>query len=118
MMFAYAAQGIGKAAKLPAEKKAWTDTLVKYNTIAESLPVKVDVAGFTRGGQNASLVLSLEQVAATGNYSVTAEFLDADGNVVASATESTGPLKKGEKKEITLKADGEKIYGYRYKPIK
>jgi tetratricopeptide (TPR) repeat protein len=118
MMFAYAAQGLGKAAKLPAEKKAWTDTLVKYNTIAEGLPVKVDVAGFSRGSQNAKLTLSLEQIAATGTYSVTAEFLDAAGNVVASATESTGALKKGERKEIVLKADGDKIYGYRYKPIK
>lgn len=118
MMFAYAAQGLGKAAKLPAEKKAWTDTLVKYNTIAEALPVKVDVAGFSRGSQNATLTLSLEQIATTGTYSVTAEFLDAAGNVVASATESTGALKKGERKEIVLKADGDKIYGYRYKPIK
>lgn len=119
MMFAYAAQGIGKSAKLPAEKKAWTDTLVKYNTIADELPVKVEIAGFTRGGQNASLTLSLEQMAAAGGtYPITVEFLDAAGNVVSSATESSGPLKKGERKDVVIKADGEKIYGYRYKPIK
>lgn len=119
MMFAYAAQGLAKATKLPAERKAWTDTLVKYQTIAEALPVKAEVTGFTRGTQNSSLTIQLEQAAdATGNYSVTAEFLDAAGNVVASGTESSGPLKKGERKEITIKASGPGVYGYRYKPIK
>ncbi|HEY0931015.1 MAG TPA: hypothetical protein VGE27_13915 [Gemmatimonas sp.] len=119
MMFAYAAQGMTKNAKTPAEKKAWTDSLVKYQTIAEALPVKVDVAGFTRGAQNASLTLSLEQVAdAGGNYSVTAEFLDATGKVVATGTESSGAIKKGERKEVTIKAEGAGIYGYRYKPLK
>ncbi len=119
MMFAYASQGLGKSAKAPAEKKAWTDSLVKYNTIADDLPVKVDVAGFTRGAQNSTLVLALEQVAAKdGTYSVTAEFLDAAGNVVATATESVGPIKKGETKQVTIKADGAAIQGYRYKPIK
>ncbi|MBA3917261.1 MAG: hypothetical protein K2Y26_02505 [Gemmatimonadaceae bacterium] len=119
MMFAYASQGLGKNAKAPAEKKAWTDSLVKYNTIAEGLPVKVDVAGFSRGGQTSTLTLSLEQVAAAdGNYAVTVEFLDASGNVVANATEQSGPIKKGERKELAFKASGDKIYGYRYKPIK
>ncbi|MBL0938655.1 MAG: hypothetical protein IBJ03_07160 [Gemmatimonadaceae bacterium] len=119
MMFAYAAQGLGKNAKAPAEKKAWTDTLVKYNTIAEGLPVKVDVTGFSRGGANSTLQLALEQVAAAdGNYSVTVEFLDQAGNVVATATEQSGPIKKGAKKEVSFKGAGDKIYGYRYKPIK
>lgn len=119
MMFAYAAQGLGKAAKVPAEKKAWTDSLVKYQTYAESLPVKADVAGFTRGSKNASLILALEQVAAAGGtYTVTVEFLDAAGNVVAAGSESSGALKKGEKKEVTVKADGANITSYRYKPLK
>ena len=119
MMFAYAAQGLGRGAKLPAEKKAWTDSLVKYQTYADKMPVKVDVTGFTRGAKSASLTLSLELVAATGGpYDVTAEFLDGAGNVVVSGTESSGALKKGERKEVTIKADGANIVGYRYKPLK
>ena len=117
MMFAYAAQGLTKNAAA-AEKKAWTDKLVKYQTIAEALPVKVEVMGFTRGAQNASLTMSLEQMTDAGDYSVTAEFLDAAGNVVATGTEQSGPIKKGERKEVTVKADGTGIYGYRYKPLK
>ena len=118
MFFAYAAQGIGKAAKLPAEKKAWTDTLVKYQKIADELPVKVDIAGFSRGAENATLTLALEQVAAAGTYTVTVEFLDAAGAVVATATADTGALKKGDRKDVEVKGAGKGIYAYRYKPIK
>jgi hypothetical protein len=109
---------MGKSAKLPAEKKAWTDSLVKYQTYAENLPVKVEVAGFSRGAEQATLTLALEQVAATGSYTVTAEFLDEAGNLVASATAETGAVKKGDRKNVELKATGQKIYAYRYKPIK
>lgn len=118
MMFAYASQGLNRAAKLPAEKKAWADSLVKYQTYADNLPVKVEVAGFTRGAEQATLVLSLEQVAATGSYTVTAEFLDEAGAVVTTATAETGALKKGDRKELEIKGTGQKIYAYRYKPIK
>jgi len=118
MFFAYAAQGIGKAAKLPAEKKAWTDTLVKYQTIADQLPVKVEIAGFSRGADNATLTLALEQVAATGTYTVTAEFLDMAGAVVATATADAGALKKGDRKNVEIKGTGKGIYAYRYKAIK
>lgn len=118
MFFAYAAQGIGKNAKLPAEKKAWTDSLVKYQTLADNLPVKVEVAGFSRGAEQATLTLALEQITATGSYTVTAEFLDEAGNVVTTATAESGALKKGDRKNVELKGAGKGIYAYRYKPIK
>ena len=122
MLFAYAAQGLAKAAqtaKKPIEVKAWTDSLVKYQTFAEALPVKVDVTSFDRRKDVATLILSLEQVAAKdGQYSVTAEFLDLAGAVVATATEAAGPIKKGETKSVTLKVTGTGIMSYRYKALK
>jgi tetratricopeptide (TPR) repeat protein len=122
MMFAYASQGLAKAAqtaKKPIEVKAWTDSLVKYQTFAEALPVKVDVTSFDRRKDMATLVLALEQVAAKdGQYSVTAEFLDAAGAVVATATEAAGPIKKGETKSVTIKGTGAGIMSYRYKALK
>ena len=119
MMFAYAAQGIAKSTKVPAEKKAWTDSLVKYQTYAEALPVKVDVASFQRGTKDVSLTLQFEQqAAAEGNYSVTVEFLDAAGAVAGSVTAPVGPLKKGETKSVAFKAAATGVAGYRYKPIK
>jgi tetratricopeptide (TPR) repeat protein len=122
MLFAYAAQGLAKAAqtaKKPIEVKAWTDSLVKYQTYAEALPVKVDVTSFDRRKDMATLILSLEQIAAKdGQYSVTAEFLDQAGEVVATATEAAGPIKKGETKPVTLKVTGAGIMSYRYKALK
>jgi tetratricopeptide (TPR) repeat protein len=119
MFFAYSAQGMARTAKTPLLKKAWTDSLVKYQTYAENLPAKVDIQNFTRGSQNVSVALSVEQVAAAGGtHTVTVEFLDAAGAVVATATESTGALKKGEKKALNLKATGKDIAGFRYKALK
>lgn len=119
MFFAYSAQGMARNAKTPVVKKAWTDSLVKYQTYAENLPAKVDVVNFTRGNENVSVQLSVEQVAAAGgNYTVAVEFVDAAGAVVATGTESTGALKKGDKKNITIKATGKNIAGFRYKALK
>ena len=122
MLFAYAAQGLAKAAqtaKKPVEVKAWTDSLVKYQTFAEALPVKVDITSFDRRKDMATLVITLEQVAtAEGQYPVTMEFLDIAGAVVATVTEASGPIKKGETKTVTLKATGAGIMGYRYKALK
>jgi tetratricopeptide (TPR) repeat protein len=122
MLFAYAAQGLAKAAqtaKKPIEVRAWTDSLVKYQTYAEALPVKVDVTSFDRRKETATLILGVEQVAAKdGQYSVTVEFLDLAGAVVATVTEAVGPIKKGETKSVTLKTNGTGIMGYRYKALK
>ena len=119
MMYAYASQGLLRAAKLPAEKKVWTDSLVKYQTFAEALPAKVDVVSFQRTSSSGSLTLSVEQQSATaGNYSVVVEFLDSKGAVIASDTQSVGPLAKGVTKNVTFKASGAGILAYQYKALK
>jgi len=119
MMYAYAYQGLSAAAKVPAEKKALVDSLVKYRTIADGLPAKVEVTNFQRTASTAQLALSLEQQAAKpGTYSVTVEFLDAKGDVVGSDTQSVGPINKGETKSVTFKAAAAGVIGYRYQPIK
>jgi hypothetical protein len=77
------------------------------------------VTSFDRRKDMATLVLALEQVAAKdGQYSVTAEFLDAAGAVVSTATEAAGPIKKGETKSVTIKGTGAGIMSYRYKALK
>lgn len=118
MFYAYAAQGLARGAKTPVLKKAWTDSLVKYQTLAENLPARVDIQNFMRGDQNVALTMSIEQFAPTGTHDVTVEFVDVAGNVIATATESTGALKKGDKKSLTLKATGKGVAGFRYKALK
>lgn len=127
MLIAYAAQETRNAvkadpknvAKVNAEKALWLDTLKTYQSAAEKLPVKVEITGFSTAAASATLKLSLEAMqAAGGSYAVTVDFLDREGKVVTTATESSGPLKQGEKKEVSLKGEGANIVGYRYKPIK
>ena len=119
MMYAYASQGLLRAAKLPAEKKAWTDSLVKYQTYAEALPAKVDVVSFQRTATTGAVTLSVEQQgAAAGSSSVVVEFLDAKGAVVAADTQAVGPLAKGTTKNVMFKASGAGIMAYQYKALK
>ena len=118
MMYAYAAQGLEKNEKTPAAKKQWTDTLVKYSAAADKMAARVDVLGFTRAADGAEVTLQVEQAgAAAGTYPVTMEFLDKSGAVVSTATESVGPIAKGEKKSVTLKGKGAGIVAFRYKPL-
>ncbi|MEO7999548.1 MAG: hypothetical protein ABI852_19000, partial [Gemmatimonadaceae bacterium] len=118
MMFAYAAQGLEKNEKVPATKKQWTDTLVKYSTAADKMNARVEVTGFSRAAESADVTLQIEQAGATaGTYSVQMEFLDKSGAVVTTATESVGPIAKGEKKTVVLKGKGAGIVAFRYKSL-
>ncbi len=139
MMFAYASQGIAKAVKMPElkkgavptaeqrkamdaasnDRKAWNDSTTKYMTVADALPVKVDVTLFQKNTKDVALTLQFEQQAATdGTYNVTVEFVDAAGAVLGTSTQSVGPLKKGAPKSVVFKANATNVAGYRYKPIK
>lgn len=139
MMFAYASQGLAKAVKMPevkkgavptpdqrkvmeaasTERKAWNDSTTKYMTIADALPVKVDVTMFQKNTKDVALTLQFEQTTATdGTYNVTVEFVDAAGAVIGTATQSVGPLKKGAPKSAVFKAAATNVAGYRYKALK
>ncbi|MGV3709156.1 MAG: hypothetical protein ACO1Q7_09965 [Gemmatimonas sp.] len=119
MYFAFAAAELEKPLKAGPEKKAWGDTLIKYNAIADSLKVRAEVSKFTRSAEGAEVALDLDhQGAAPATYSVTMEFIDKDGKVISTATESTGDLKKGEKKTVNFKGTGKDIAAFRYKQIK
>ena len=113
-----AAAGMEKQAKTPAEKKAWTDTLTKYSNLAEKLNARVEVTGFTRGLESSDVTLVVEQAGTgTGNYTVSVDFLDKAGAVLASASEPTGPIAKGDKKTVTVKAPVKGVVSFRYKPL-
>ncbi|MEP6764362.1 MAG: hypothetical protein ABJB66_08640, partial [Gemmatimonadaceae bacterium] len=115
MMFAYASQGLGKATKDQTVKRAWTDSLIKYQSSADSLKAKVEVTGFTRGPSSAEVTIVVEQVAATGeSYSVKMEFMNAKGDVIGSDTQSTGKFAKGEKKTVKFKGNAPGIVSFKY----
>lgn len=115
MMFAYAAQDISKAAKTPAEKKAWTDTLVKYSSAADKLPAKLDVSGFTRGEKTAEVTVSVEQMAdGVGSYTLAMDFLDKTGTVVGSDSKKVEGVKKGERKTVVMNGAAPGIVAFKY----
>lgn len=118
MMMAYAAQGMEKSVAATA-KKQWTDTLIAYSTMAEKLPARVAVTGFTRSADGAEVTLSVEQAAeGQGNYTLALDFLDKAGNVVTSNSEAVGPIAKGDKKVVIIKGTGKDIAAFRYKALK
>jgi tetratricopeptide (TPR) repeat protein len=124
MLLAYAAQGLAKAAPSncvagkPCPRKDWTDTLVKYQSLAEELPVKVDVSNFTRNAESVILIFSVSPLAKAdgGDYQLTVEFLDAAGGVVATETKPVS-LAKGDRKSVRFDVKRPGIVAYRYKPI-
>jgi tetratricopeptide (TPR) repeat protein len=62
LFLALAYQGLMNAAKAPAQKKAFADSLVKYNQASQSMPVKVTFNEFTRGESRAVLGMNVEAV--------------------------------------------------------
>jgi predicted Zn-dependent protease len=118
-MFAYGYQGLMNATKVPAEKKAFADSLLKYKAYADSMPAKVEVVNFQRGANAGQLVLAVDQQSAKpGTYSITVDFLDMKGAVIASDTQTVGPVTKGKPTQVTFKANGAGMAGYRYKALK
>jgi tetratricopeptide (TPR) repeat protein len=117
--YALMAQTKRDQVKLPAEKKAWADTLTKYYTASEKMPVKVTITNFTRGQNSASVGASIEHRGATpGTYTFTVEFLDKSGAVVGTGSaEPVTIAAKGERKAVTVKADVAGVTAFRYKKL-
>lgn len=117
-LYAFASQGRMQSTTVAAEKKKWTDSLVAYAAKADSLPVKVVVDEFERRAESVAFAASLEGASdAPRAHTFAIEFLDSNGNVVASASEEVAPIAKGERKQVRLEAQGKGIVAYRYKPL-
>jgi tetratricopeptide (TPR) repeat protein len=129
LLTAVAYQGIANSAKAPAQKKALTDSLVKYNDLSNKLPYKVSYTEFTRGDASTVVGYTVEHVkggaaaaakpaargaaarpaaraTAGGNaprsFTMKVEFLDKSGAVIDTQTTSVGPLAPGESKPVKV----------------
>lgn len=116
-LLAIAYQGLEKGAD-PKQKKALADSVNKYVTAGDQLPVHVQFSQFTHDGDKYTLT---GQVQNTGTKPETAalnvKFLDKTGQVVTSQSTSV-QLGANETKQFTLNATGANIAAYRYDPIK
>lgn len=60
LFLAYAYQGLAKAAPQGPQKKAATDSLIKYNGLSQDMPLKVTFTEFTRGDTRSVLGMNVE----------------------------------------------------------
>ncbi|HEU4643918.1 MAG TPA: hypothetical protein VFS44_15825 [Gemmatimonadaceae bacterium] len=117
-LVAIAYQGQAKATKDLKAKRALNDSVSKYVIAGEKLPVRVSFTEFTHDSSKAKLVGSVENLGTAAKSStLTVQFLDKGGNVVAT---QSAPIKVDPKKtqDFTLTADGQNIVAFRYAPVK
>ncbi len=144
LFLAYAYQGLSKAATAPAQKKAYVDSLVKYNTMSEQMPVKVTFTEFTRGQTRAVIGMNVEALklqsatstttvggrpgarprpaaaapsASPKTYTLAVEFLDKAGAVIDTQNVSVGPLAVGDSKAARVESAKGGIVAFRYKLV-
>ncbi|MGZ8414549.1 MAG: hypothetical protein ACXW05_17615 [Gemmatirosa sp.] len=136
LFIAIAYQGIANASKNPAQKKALTDSLLKYNRLSSEMPVKVTFTEFTRGEAKSSVGMNVENLAkkaaaaparagarpaaaaaaaAPKTYSLKVEFLDKAGAVIDAQDVSVGPVAPGETKPLKVEVAKPGVQAVRYK---
>lgn len=135
LFLAFAYKGLYDAAKTPAQKRAYSDSLVKYNRMSQAMPVKVTFTEFTRGDTRAVLGMHVEALkpgagtttrtgatrtaaAAAGapkTYAFTVEFLDKSGAVVDTQQVSVGPVAPGQSKATRVESAKGGVVAFRYK---
>jgi hypothetical protein len=110
-----------KETKDPKLTKAYTDSLVKYNTKSEKMTPNVEVREFAVNGDDktADLAGTIENRGTTPkSYTMQVDFLDKSGAVVGTQSVTVGPI--APKASAPFKAtiqNGTAVVGYRYKPI-
>ena len=118
LLYAFAYQGLYKGTKDKKLQKIYTDSLIYFNEKSENAPVKVSVREFSRRPSETTFVGSIKNLGKTSKtYSLTVEFLDKSGNVVATETASVGPVAANESKEFKISSAKGGVFGYRYKPV-
>lgn len=118
LLNAFAYQSLYRTTKDPKMKKIYTDSLVHYNNLSENGVVKVSVTDFIRGDKETTLGGTIENRGTTAkSYTLSLEFVDKTGAVVASQDVPVGPVaaKSMQKFKVTVPKGG--VYGFRYKPL-
>ena len=98
--------------------KKVTDLALKYNTMADSLPVKVTFREFTPSDDKAVIGGAIQNnTDANKTYSIKVDFLDKDGKVVTTQEANVGPVAGKASGNFSVTAAGKGIVAFRYAPI-
>jgi Tfp pilus assembly protein PilF len=119
MLNAYAYAGLIKNAT-GARQRAYNDSLVKYNDLAERMAVRVTFTEFSRLRAETRLAGRIENRGRSARtFNLQIELLDRNGAVVGTQTATVGPVAAGGRGEfgVVLPTAGESVAGFRYKPL-
>ena len=123
LWYAYAYQGIGagytaKDAASVKLRRAYTDSVVKYQTKSDNMLVKVTFANFFRGQNETTLQGSVENRDKTAkNVTMLVEFLDKDGNAMGSAEAKLDLVAPKGSKDFKVVLPKGGVSAFRYKSI-
>jgi len=120
LLYAYGYSGLLKNTKDAKLTKAYTDSLVKYNTKSEKMTPNVEVREFAVNGDDKSVSLSgtVENRGTTPkSYTMQVDFLDKAGAVVGSQSVNVGPVAPKASAPFKAAIQGAGVVAYRYKPI-
>ena len=120
LLYAYGYSGLLKNTKDPKLTKAYTDSLVKYNTKSEKMTPDVEVNEFSVGAESKTVTLGgtiANHGTTAKSYTMNVEFLDKSGAVVGTSSVTVGPIAPKASAPFKATAQAAGVVGYRYKPI-
>jgi tetratricopeptide (TPR) repeat protein len=116
-LLAIAHEGLSKTAGSAKEKRAHMDSVRVHLETSNSLPARVAFTQFDRNGNTHTLAGTIENVAASSkDYTLKFEFLDRQGNVVATKEAQVSVPAKG-KKEFRVQVAQDGVAAFRYARI-
>ena len=118
-LLAGAYQGLLGNTKDKKIQKAFTDSMLRANAKASSMPVRVTVADFAEPGAGQRVLNgTIENLAdAPTSYELKVDFLDEKGNVLASKTETVADVAGKSSKSFSIAVQQPGIVAYRYAPL-
>lgn len=117
-LYSLAYNGISRAAKAAPAKRAANDSTVKYYEVSEKLPAHVVFTEWTNAPERTSVAGTIEnRTEAARTFTITFEFLDKAGNVVATETATTEAVAPKARGRFSLSTTAAGVVAFRYKPI-
>jgi tetratricopeptide (TPR) repeat protein len=112
-------QAAAKTEKSAATKKAMVDSVAVVFAKYEKMPTVVNVRSFIHNGADHTLSGTIKnRGTAPASYTLSVDFLDKSGAVVASKTANVGPVAPNAEGSFKVQAQGTGITGFRYTALK
>jgi tetratricopeptide (TPR) repeat protein len=107
-----------KQVKDDKTKRALTDSILKNLAKEKDLPARVTFSTFRHEGAKHTLRGTIEnRTDKQVTYSLKVEFLDAQGNVVATKTAEVGPVAPKGRQDFSVEVNQTGVVAYRYAPV-